>query len=315
MSQLMFSIPRAIEHKSFNQPIDGIFVKNTSNNTYTAATLADVFNVIPPHKLLEQIYGSESFLTSKRDPYTCNHHENARRIIKELYAASCGRLLEEIRSSFNTNVVMKIHNFDRFCVERHSENPNRIPLATRIDRMTERQIAEMSNLSFDEISDACHASIEKIQALNEALLFINNAINEMNSGKYFQSEQRRSRIEEINRKSTIHAEYIRKRQESIEKHLRQQYVSQSFPNRSDDELNETSNDYKLGEEQMLMTHRDPTSASECLHEIYDKHDKEDLKYGFLENDPEDQDRNHLHFDLNSTYYEEISSCSIGMFIF
>ncbi|CAF4305877.1 unnamed protein product, partial [Rotaria sordida] len=85
-----FSIPRAIEHKSFNQPIDGIFVKNTSNNTYTAATLADVFNVIPPHKLLEQIYGSESFLTSKRDPYTCNHHENARQIIKELYAASCG---------------------------------------------------------------------------------------------------------------------------------------------------------------------------------------------------------------------------------
>ncbi|CAF4381314.1 unnamed protein product [Rotaria sp. Silwood2] len=316
MSKLMFSVPREIEHEAFNQPIDGIFISST-NNTCRTATLADIFKSISPHKLLEQIYGSESFLTNKRDPYTCSHHENARRTIKELYTASCGRLLEEIRSSFNTYVVMRIHNFDRFCRERHSDNPNRIPLSTRIDRMTERQIAEMSNLCFDEINDAFHKSIEKIQALNEALLFINNAITEMNSGKRVQSEQRRSHMENINLKSTKHAEYMHKKQETVENRHRRQYLSQSSYNRSTDESNETLNENTHDEEQKLMTHRDPTSASEFLREIYDKHDKEDLKYGFLENDPEDQDKNHLHVhdrlrvDQNAMNYEKISSPSTG----
>ncbi|CAF2925581.1 unnamed protein product [Rotaria sp. Silwood2] len=312
MSKLMFSIPREIEHEAFNQPVDGIFVRNSSNNTYTTASLADIFKAIPPHKLLEQIYGSESFLTSKRDPYSCSHHANARRTIKELYTASCGRLLEEIRSSFNTYVVMRIHNFDRFSVERHSDNPNRIPLSRRIDFMTEQQISEMSNFGFDEINEACHASIEKIQALNEALLFINSAINEMNSVQRVQSEQRQTRMEKVNLKSTKYAEYMRKKQEAVENHHQRRYICQRSHNRSVDESNETSSDYTLDDEQMLTTYRDAESASEFLREIYDKHDKEDLKYGFLENDPENQDTNQSHIhdnfrvDPNSMNYEEIS---------
>ncbi|CAF3717811.1 unnamed protein product [Rotaria sp. Silwood1] len=139
----------------------------------------------------------------------------------------------------------------------------------------------------------------------------------MNSGQRVQSEQRRSRMENINLKSTKHAEYIRKKQEAVENRHRRQYLSQSSYNRSAEESNETSNENTLDEEQTLMTHRDPTSASEFLREIYDKHDKEDLKYGFLENDPEDQDKNHSHahdrlrVDPNSMNYEEISSPSTG----
>ncbi|CAF4867639.1 unnamed protein product [Rotaria sp. Silwood1] len=110
---------------------------------------------------------------------------------------------------------------------------------------------------------------------------------------------------------------MRKKQEAVENRHRRQYHSQSSYNRSADESNETSNDHTLDEEQTLMTHRDPISASEFLREIYDKHDKQDLKYGFLENDPEDQDNNHSHVhdhlrvDPNSMNYEEISPPSTG----
>ena len=117
MIKLVFSIPPEIKHEQFNEPIEGIFIKPDNSDEYATATLSDIFKHIPPPKILEHIYSSESFLTDKRNPYTTNHHDNTRRVIRELYKCTCSRLLQDIQSSFNSNVVMKIHNFDRLRIE------------------------------------------------------------------------------------------------------------------------------------------------------------------------------------------------------
>ncbi|CAF0995000.1 unnamed protein product [Rotaria sordida] len=312
MLKLVFSIPKEIKHEKFNQPIDGVFVHNTINNTYMKATLADIFKSIPPEKLLEQIYGSESFLTNKRDPHTGSHHLNGRRAIQELYTASCGRLLEDIRSSFNTSVVMKIHNFDRIDTKWFKEKSSRCPLSLRISRMTEQQISEMSNMRLDEINEACHKSIEKIEALTDALTFIDAAIREMNDVQRLKGVQRRVQTEYINKESLRHGDYLRKKQEVVETHLRRQFHSQNSYTRSTGESNEIENDNMHDDEYKLMTIHNPTLANIFLSEIYDKHDREDLTFGFLDGDSLEQDKNyshahdHLSVDPNTMNYDNIS---------
>jgi hypothetical protein len=315
MLKLAFSIPPEVKHEKFDQPIDGIFIKHADSDTYQVATLGDIFKSIPPPKLLEQIYGSESFLTNKRDPHTGSHHDNGRRAILELYTATCGRLLQDIRSSFNSNVVMKMHNFDRPDTEQQKESSSRCSLYLRINRMTDQQIGDMANVRLHDINERCYRSLEQMEDLTKALSLLNIRIQEMNSDQPLSSEQRHQQLEHVNIGNNKHAEYLRKKQKTLEMQNQRRFTTETSHLRPMDDSGETESSIVLNDEYELMTIQDPTVANIFLNEIYDKHDTEDLTYGFLEGDSLEQDKinphahSHLYDDIDTIDYMNLSLSS------
>ena len=289
MIKLVFSIPPAIKHEKFNQRIESLFIKEEGRDEYTPATLADIFKHIPASSFLERIYGSETFLTEKRDPYTGSHHDSQRSAIQELYIVTSGRLLQDIHSSFNSNVVMKIHNIDRIDAERQQEITNRCSLYLRISSMTDYQISHLGNVNLDEINKACHESMGQIVALSKTLAHVDIAIQQMNSDHPMSEEERQKILKSTNARYGMYAEYLQKRQEQFERQNQAQ-VSRQPTTQFMEESEHIPNYTTLDEEQELMAIEDPTLARAFIDDIYHKHDLEDLTYGFLDGDSLDQDK-------------------------
>ncbi|CAF1449767.1 unnamed protein product [Didymodactylos carnosus] len=321
MKNLAFSIPTEVTHKSFGQKIPNLMVKE--NGEYVEATMADVVKLVPPQKIMTLIMGSGSFLSAEnRDQNTAEHHANGRKVIFEMYTAVCGQLLHSITTSFNANVVMKIQEYDTVEIER--------ALNDRINRMSDSQIGQMANIQIGEIQQTLSSAEREINDLWKANDLIEIAIKEMEDGRVLADDERRQLMEKMEKARNAnklyakvkHDEIKRKldRERSKQKRVKRQsssmYHRQTSASRTTDEEitdeNELEYDEELfDDERELLALTDKTTADAFLLALYQKHDKEDLTYGFLQGDSLEADKknpkshDHLYVDENTLDYDNI----------
>lgn len=286
MRKLLLSIPAEIDHMKMKKTmISGLFIKNSDSGAVQPANLSDVFKHIPPQQLLDQIYGSESFLTQTRDPQTCNHHENGRKIISELYTAIRGTLLQDIMSSFYSNVVAKMQSFDTL--------PSQKTLFIQIDRMSEKEIRSMANISISDIRDSYKKAETMISDLSGTLALVDAAIQEMFSGNRLTENDREQVKERAHRQAT-----------SVLNMKEKEFaIIQDIDGSSSQVLADSNNE--------ILSVNDPVEAAAFLLDTYQKHDREDLLYGFVDGDSLEQDKSeprahdHIYVDSETMDFEHI----------
>jgi hypothetical protein len=301
MRKLVLSIPAEIDHvKIAKTVIPGLFVKNSEGNSVQVANLSDIFKHIPPHQLLDQIYGSESFLTQTRDPQTANHHVNGRKTILELYTATCGRLLQDITSSFNSSVVAKMQSFDTLSNQR--------ALFTRIERMSEKQIGGMANIRINDIRDSVQKAETMINDLSVTLALVDAAIHEMSNGNLLTENER----EQIKERAHRQAAYVmHKKDKKPTTHDNDKSSLQVLAHSTIESPSALDAVNVLDDKQDLLSVDDSTTAAVLLLDLYQKHDQEDLTYGFLEGDSLEQDKSeprahdHIYVDPETMDYDHV----------
>jgi hypothetical protein len=302
MRKLVLSIPVEIDHvKIAKTTIPGLFVKSSEGNGVQAANLSDIFKHIPPQQLLDQIYGSESFLTQTRDPQTANHHLNGRKAILELYKATCGRLLQDITSSYNSSVVAKMQSFDTL--------PNQRALFTRIERMSEKQIGGMANIRVSDIRDSVQKAEMMINDLSVTLALVDAAIKEMSSGNRL-TENEREQIKERAHRQTAYVMHTKDKEPTT--HDTDESSLQVLTHSISEIPSSLGAVNVIDDKQDLLSVDDSTAAAAVLLlDLYQKHDQEDLAYGFLEGDSLEQDKSeprahdHIYVDPETMDYENI----------
>ncbi|CAF1248791.1 unnamed protein product, partial [Didymodactylos carnosus] len=311
LKYLVFSIPAEIPHRAFDQKVPGLAVK--VNNEYVEATIADVFKHIPPQKLMNLINGSGSFLTvENRDVETFEHHSNGRKAIIEIYTAVAGQLLNAITTSFNSNVVMKIQEYDTMSIER--------ALNDRINRMSDEEIGEMANIQIAVIKKNLSDAEREINDLYKASHLIEVSIQEMENGRVLDSDERQKLTQKLERARDGNKLYSKVKEGELRRKLKRDKTKRRVHDQShtdDDEENEfTDNIELLDNERELMLCTDKTTADAFLLALYQKHDMEDLISGFLPGDSLEADKEnprcqiHLNVDENRLDFDNVKIASL-----
>ncbi|CAF1663869.1 unnamed protein product, partial [Didymodactylos carnosus] len=204
--------PTEIKQPYFEQKIPGL---TSTNNDEDEVNVADIFKAIPCPKILDFIFGSESYLTDKRNTLTGNHHENGRNTVKEIYTAVCGQLLVDIHKSFNAYVVMNMQKFN----ELQSNNNKNSSLLIRIMKMSDQEVGTLANININEIKQSLKMAHDEIHDLLEARIAIEIAIEKMRNPHITENELRH--LEQQKRKH-LQAEsyYLDREQKKVEKELR-----------------------------------------------------------------------------------------------
>ncbi|UJR34550.1 hypothetical protein I4U23_027327 [Adineta vaga] len=301
LKKLVFSIPTSIEHKLFNQQVENLFVTHDNSDDpdeYHLATIAELFKSLPKQKILDHIFGSESYLTQDRNPQTLNHHESGRHVVMELYKATCGFIIFNVLSQFNSNVVTRIQAYGSM---RAFRIPNdHLSLQSKIDRMTLTQIGHIANVNLDAIRHELETCENQIGDFMVAQKLVENAVNTMSSSQAMSNVNERQREQEyavIIKNRNAHIEYLRRKRGHIE-HVThstrsvRSHIDRSLSTRSDEETITTERRNKSesdDEENELMNEMDETRAKHLMLSLYKRHDEEALALGLESKDDLRQD--------------------------
>ncbi|CAF4505324.1 unnamed protein product [Rotaria socialis] len=288
LKKIVFSIPTSIEHKLFDQPLNNIFIQTEDDkklNKYTPATISDLFKSIPAQKILDHIYGSESYLTQNRNPQTLNHHVSGRNIIMELYRAKCGFIIYSALSQFNSNVVIRIQTYSS--MKTLHTSVDHLSLHSKLDRMPLDQISHMANVDRN-------ATLLELEDLENELgrivvtqKLVNNAINAMSSSQLMSSMNERSQQqdhESARESGRRHVEYLREKRNYAKTAAQNEQPGYRRLSASNDNTNSLDMD-----ENALMTETDETRARFLLLRLLQRHDEEDLGLGLESKDSLKQD--------------------------
>ncbi|CAF0938989.1 unnamed protein product [Adineta steineri] len=280
IKKLAYSIPAEINHKEFNQSNGGIRVTNNEEDTQRSmqTTSTNIFEHIPPIKIRNHLFSSESYLTPDRNPETANHHDHGRRVVLEMYSAVRGQLINMIIAAFNTNLVVKLHEFNMIRPDMHS-------LQGRLMAMSLQKIARMADVKHEEIQKELDNTEVEIIALENVLSYIDELNNPSNSARHAPATttdyQQRNSYEENNAKK----QQFRRNRKNIEKQMAKSKVTEGHGNDNDGSDNEEIEDY----ESYLIKSRNKIEANCILTNIYKKEDNQDMEAAFLEGDSLDAD--------------------------
>lgn len=306
LRKLAFAIPTHVKHNSFEQIVSNIFIKtdDTENNHgYRPATIADILKNVPQQKILDRIYGSESYLTQQRDQQKLDHHDNGRRVIEEIYRATCGLLISHIVSLFNSNVVARIQesgSSKMFYTPSHSYS-----LYSRISRMSSMEIGRIANVNFEEVQHGIKQCEKKIGDLMVAQRLVSNATNAMLSPVLVNEEQRKQEYTKTRELADSHVRGLQKRRGYFDHQPRTQKSDMTDLNERD------CNDESEFEEHQLMNEGDKMHAKMLMLDYYKRHDKEDLSLGLASPDCLRQDEHrpstlaHIYVDPDTMNYNDV----------
>ncbi|CAF1505633.1 unnamed protein product, partial [Didymodactylos carnosus] len=286
---------------------------------YNAATIADVYRLIPKQDILKAIFGSESYLTNNRDPQTGNHYENGRNTITEIYTAVCGQLLYSIETSFNTHVCMKLDEF-------HTLKPtSKLSLRDRILLMSDAQIIEMSNLQLDDVQKEIDDSWKETNDLHDALDLIKIAVRQIANNPTSDATTARTALtttpvkqEELSeRKRKVRTKMAQEHQKEVNNLSRRLPLRTTTTITDHRDTNEKFSDSHVENarfanetEHQLFLSTDKISACELLLKVLREHDREDLEYGLFEDESLEQDKSnpkvqqHIYVDANQLDEED-----------
>lgn len=321
LKKLVFSIPTSIEHKLFNQPVDNLFVQSDDVDEEHSATIADLFKSIPKQKILDHIYGSESYLTQDRNPQTLNHHESGRHVIMELYRATCGFIIFNVLSQFNSNVVTRIQAYGSMKAFRGLDG--HLSLQSRIDRMTLAQIGHIANVNFDGIRQKLENYENQIGDFMVAVKLVKNAGETMSSSHATSTTNEHQREQEyvrISRKRNEYVEFLRRKRGHIERAppRGRSSIDRSLSSTSDVDINTSerrNRNESDDEEDELMNEMEETRAKICMLNLYKRHDREDLAFGLESKESLKQDDSdpsllaHAYVDPDTLDYEAATANS------
>ncbi|UJR34553.1 hypothetical protein I4U23_027329 [Adineta vaga] len=309
LKKLSFYIPVEISHELYLEKVPNVFVKDddksktTANNSseYRQVTIGEIFANIEAPRLISFIFGSESYLTTKRDQKSGSHHPSARQTVRELYTATCGKLLYDIAAHFNAHVVIGINEFDQ--IEPYSPRS----ITTLLTGMSDFQIARMADIDFEKVLKSLDHYKCIIGELTEASILLNKVSQQLHNyatNTYAELDQFEKRFENSVKKAMDQLDHRRKFIHPIASELSSSgsYRSQI---RLAGESNIQEDDEEAYEIQVLLDSTDEAMCKAHLEYIYQRHDNEDLRAGLLEGESLDQDS----LKQTATEYQRLFSSS------
>ncbi|CAF1180780.1 unnamed protein product [Rotaria sordida] len=312
MKKLTFRIPSEIPHGFYSQNIPNIYVKNTTttnkttnqNDTYHEATIGDIFaNIKKPH-ILDFIFGSDSYLTNKRDPRTGSHHDSVRKAVQEIYEVTSGRLTNDIISHFNSNVIVGIVNYNQ--VEAFSTRS----IANKIVRTSDMDIVRMANVEIEKIFENLDYWKQQIADLTQASVLL-DAVTQQLVGETSSHDLEIDDLKEYAQRSAQMAiDLLNSQRERISKSFNKTSLTDN-QNQNDEKKFEMidNEDDETYEDRIFFRTIDPITSGSFLRRIYQHHDLEDIRSSLLDGDELDQDTStpkaeeHIKLNINPTMNE------------
>ena len=223
---------------------------------------------------LRLIFNTDTFLPASRNSQTGNYIPAVKNTTHEIFAAVRGLLLQDITMTFFSNVVVDIQRYESIDI------PN--ALQKRLERMSNKEIAHLSQIDFDQHIQELQSVYEKLIVLEDAGEEIENAIRLFDgkpappsAGK--KAGQKNLTLEKRDRRhqEIMHKLYqVKSKEEDAETEPTTDESIDSLrrPNQDEDEF------------QLELISNDSRSCEQYLVDLYRKHDMEDLKLGFLPGD-------------------------------
>ncbi|CAF1445374.1 unnamed protein product [Adineta steineri] len=300
IKRLTFRIPSEIQHGFYAQVLPNVFVKNITSTTnrssgqtdlYREATIGEIFASIKKPSLLDFISGSDSYLTSKRDSNTGSHHDSARKTAQEIYEVTCGRLVNDIVSHFNSNVAIKVVHFN----EAKSFSPRSI--ANQLSHATDIDIARMANLELEKILTALDYWKQQISDLTETSVLLDGLAQQL-VGENTNNDMKPDDLKEYAKKSAqISVDLLDSQRQRIIKSLNRSLLadseSQADSNDPKNMIDDTNEE--VNEDRFLLRTADRMTSETFLRNIYQVHDRKDVRACLLEGDDLEQDINEPRF--------------------
>jgi hypothetical protein len=210
---------------------------------------------------LRLIFDSESILPENRNSETGNYIPTTRNFINEIYTAVRGLLLHDITTYFFANIVNNIQQYDKINIQN--------ALQYRIYRMSNIEIAQMSEIDLKEPINQLQKVYEKLKTLEETCDEIKRA-NQLFDGKFIFNDIEKKNIF-FKKRDRIHQELINKLNDvKIQKIENNDTESSSDDDESDDENG------------LKILNNDSHMCQKYLLERFQGDDKQDLIYGFLD---------------------------------
>ncbi|CAF1386530.1 unnamed protein product [Adineta steineri] len=287
IKKLAFSIPAEIKHKECNQSNIKMMAFNNDQDVQEnrQKITTDSFGNLSPIKIQNHLYASESYLTSDRNPQTANHHNHGRNVILEMYSAVRGQLIYTIIAAFNTNLIIKLHEYNTI-------QPDIKSLHGRLMRMSDQQIAKMADVKFDEIRKKLDDIEEEIIDLRKVLINIETIMKPPNSVGNISADTSDSPSYNLKELDDAMKEQFQKERNIMEKKLAKLQTADNETTMSKEEGNANDGDAK-GEyedyETQLIESRSELQASQIVKNIYEKEDSQDMEAAFLKGDSLDAD--------------------------
>lgn len=307
IKKLAYSIPTEIKHKELSRLNPKVSMNEQQALGNTRTTSADIFEGIPPARIQSYLYASESYLTADRNPQTANHHDHGRKVILEMYSAVRGHLVNTIIAAFNTNLLIKLHEFDTIQSDINS-------LYGRLMEMSDQQIGRMADVKFDEIRKELDNTEAEIIDLENVLFYIDKAMKQSISARRL-SAATNDYLRHDSEEDNARKQQFRKQRKIIEKQLvkfqtidSKAQANEAQDNESNDCEDEEMDDYMS----QLIKSRSKIEANQSLADIYKIEDSEDIKAAFLKGDSLDADKHapkaqrHLDLVADRTTYDTVN---------
>ncbi len=215
---------------------------------------------------LRLIFDSESILPENRNLETGNYIPPTRNFINEIYTAVKGLLLHDITTYYFANIVANIQQYDKINI--------RNALQYRIYKMSNTEIAQMSEIDLEEPLNELQKVYEKLKILEQTCDEIKRAI------QLFDGKTTLNDIEKKQEAKTI----LSKKRDRIHQELMNKINDVKMPKNENDDPKINFNDKFDDEDGLRMLNNDQHICQEYLLELFRRHDLEDLKCGFLEGD-------------------------------
>ncbi len=218
-------------------------------------------------------------LTDERNSESASSLPSVQNTTNEIYVAVRGLLLENITVFFYANVVCNIQRYDTEDVA--------TDLPRRIDRMSNEEIARMSQIDYEQYAN-------ELDFIHQTLNDLENACYEIDyADRLFHKKLSSDFSSEHKKRITIAQRDQYQRHQLVMQKIHQNRSKQHESGLSDQQSNDESQN--TDEYQLRILPNDPEACQNYLIELFRKHDLEDLKANFLEK--EDFPKSHDQMSL------------------
>ncbi|CAM4912551.1 unnamed protein product [Rotaria socialis] len=293
LKKLTFRLPVEIPHHFYSEEIRDVYVKNEDQSSrtfrdveeYRLATIGEIFAKVNPPQILSAIFGSESYLPSKRDQKSGSYHPSARRTIDELYMSTCSRLLYDVSAQFNAHVVIGINNFH------HIEPYSSQSIAHILASMTDTAIARLASIDLDNVGRRLDYWRDQIVDLTAASVLLEGVTQQLHDdGRNWDIE-----IQRMERRAQHRATAVREQLDHRRRLLNPfgRIPGTNISSNSQDEQADAcyvqADDVEDEDMCVLLNCSGASMCESHLQNMYQRDDQEDLEAGLLEGDTLEQD--------------------------
>jgi hypothetical protein len=265
---MVHSIPNHINDQSSNQirsnnKFDGQNNENNNKNFETSS------KDIPLSGIFSLAFGSGVFPDNPADRLTGNHYSDVKKSVEELYKGSVMLLVQDIRASFNANIILKLQVFIT-----NEDNDPYDSLLSCIKAMKPNYILKMTDSNTSQIHKKMQKYATKMDDFTDCLAHIRLLNQQMESSSRMDNG-RNERHHEIS-SSIKRDREIREKQRRKKENERLSLSSAAHS--MHDTLEESYDDE---DQKNILTSSDNYNAIQYLLELFRKHDEEDLTESLL----------------------------------